>query len=180
MPKHSEFGPFLNTPEPPDLGPATRPGTQSLENLTKALGPTLKSSNVSSERQELIRALVLLWHDHLDAAHRIAQEIDNPDGAFVHGIMHRREPDFANAAYWFRRVGRHPVFAEIAAQTEPIFKSCSQDGMSARLISGGQWNPFGFIEACEEVAGNPGLKQKLLRDIQRVEFKELLRFFEAS
>jgi hypothetical protein len=32
----------------------------------------------------------------------------------VHAIMHRREPDPWNSKYWWRRVGAHPCFPELA------------------------------------------------------------------
>ena len=52
-----------------------------------------------------LRAGLLLWNDALDASHTLSQGIDNPTGAYWHGIMHRREGDLDNAGYWFRRVG---------------------------------------------------------------------------
>src|SRR5256885_5285636 len=107
---------LLRTRELPDLGPRPRTEAQNEADLSLAVDKAITSSKLSVRQKELIRALILLWHDHLDAAHTIAQDIDNPDGAFVHGIMHRREPDHGNAKYWFRRVGDHPVFAEIASR----------------------------------------------------------------
>src|SRR5262245_3566808 len=88
---------LLASPELPGLGPGPRQGIRSRAELESALTNIFAGSTVSSERQELVRALVLLWHDHLDAAHTIAQDIENRDGSFVHGIMHRREPDYGNA-----------------------------------------------------------------------------------
>ena len=108
------FEELLQTPEPADLGPASRAGAQSQPVLNKAIENALATLTLTTEKKDLVRALILLWHDHLDAAHTIAQEIDNADGAFVHGIMHRREPDYGNAKYWFRRVGSHPAFAEMS------------------------------------------------------------------
>ena len=54
-------------------------------------------------------ALVALWHDakgQWDAAHTIAQDIEDPVGAWVHAYLHRKEGDQSNAAYWYRRAGQ--------------------------------------------------------------------------
>jgi len=48
---------------------------------------------------------VWLMHDFLDESHTISQGIATSSGSFWHGIMHRREGDFSNAKYWFRKVG---------------------------------------------------------------------------
>ena len=50
-------------------------------------------------------ALVALWHDgrgDWEAAHRVAQDIDDADGAWVHAYLHRKEGDLSNARYWYR------------------------------------------------------------------------------
>ena len=56
--------------------------------------------------------LVALWHDargDWDAAHRVAQDVDDEEGAWVHAYLHRKEGDDANAGYWYRRAGRSPA-----------------------------------------------------------------------
>jgi len=169
-----ELKEFLETPESARLGPDTRPGVQAQANLEDQLQPLLEASHLSDESRELVRALILLWHDHLDAAHRIAQEIDTADGSFVHGIMHRREPDFGNAAYWFRKVGRHPAYGEIAKRVRPILQTARETDLSASLIRNGTWDPFAFIDACERAYGNPKAGQRVLREIQKEEFAALL------
>jgi hypothetical protein len=61
----------------------------------------------------LSQPLLALWHDakgDWDAAHRVAQDVDDQDGAWVHAYLHRKEGDDSNAAYWYRRAGR-PVCA---------------------------------------------------------------------
>ena len=58
-----------------------------------------------------LAAGLLQIHDFWDASHDAAQRADDQGerefSAYWHGIAHRREPDAGNAAYWFRRVGRH-------------------------------------------------------------------------
>lgn len=54
-------------------------------------------------------ALVALWHDgkgDWDAAHRVAQDVEDESGAWVHAYLHRKEGDESNAAYWYRRAGQ--------------------------------------------------------------------------
>lgn len=64
-------------------------------------------------------ALAALWHDgrgDWDAAHGVAQEIENPDGAWIHAYLHRKEGDAGNAAYWYRRAGK--AVATVSLETE--------------------------------------------------------------
>lgn len=65
------------------------------------------------------QALVALWHDargDWEAAHRLAQDLEDRDGAWVHAYLHRRQGDLGNAAYWYRRalrpVGAGPIEEE--------------------------------------------------------------------
>jgi hypothetical protein len=54
----------------------------------------------------LVRAL---WHDakgDWDQAHKIAQDVDDKGGAWVHAYLHRKEGDLSNAAYWYRQAGQ--------------------------------------------------------------------------
>jgi hypothetical protein len=53
--------------------------------------------------------LTALWHDargDWDAAHGVAQEVDDKAGAWVHAYLHRKEGDLGNAGYWYRRAGQ--------------------------------------------------------------------------
>src|SRR5947209_1350888 len=168
MSKALDLSHFLATDELAGLGPGPRASVQPQPLLEEQVQTLLKPSGLSHEHQELILALVLLWHDHLDAAHVIAQNVEGPDGAFVHGIMHRREPDFGNAAYWFRRVGRHGAFGTIATQAGALL-SGSRPELATKLVPDGNWDPFAFIEACSRAKGAEP-EQRLLRQIQRIEF----------
>src|SRR5437879_4030843 len=145
------FKKLLATPEPPELGPGPRAGIQSEAELNATLDEWLKQAKLPTAKQQLIRALVLLWHDHLEAAHVIAQTIENSDGAFVHGIMHRREPDYGNAKYWFRRVGQHAAFPELGKRVHSFLESKAGANPAEEMAARGQWDPFAFVDACERV-----------------------------
>ncbi len=53
-----------------------------------------------------IQALEIERDGDWDRAHRIVQELDTPEAAWVHAYLHRVEGDLGNAAYWYRRAGR--------------------------------------------------------------------------
>ena len=53
-----------------------------------------------------------LWHDATgdwEHAHTLAQDVESPDGAWVHAYLHRKEGDISNAHYWYRRAQRPPA-----------------------------------------------------------------------
>ena len=172
-----ELKKLLVTPEPAELGPGPRAGVQTADSLARALEASFRSSALPVQRQALLRALVLLWHDHLDAAHEIAQNIPDSDGAFVHGIMHRREPDYGNAKYWFRRVGKHRAFPELARRAGPLLENEPARKLQPQLIPGGEWDAFAFVDACERAARKPMELANQMRELQRVETAVLLDCF---
>lgn len=67
--------------------------------------------------------LLALWHDahgDWDEAHRVAQDVDDEDGAWVHGYLHRKEGDHGNAGYWYRRAGRSPARGTLEEEWDAI------------------------------------------------------------
>lgn len=136
---------LLATPEPPELGPGPRKGVLS----EKTLNDELKKIGAD----ELLRAAVLVWHDHLDSAHKIVQNIETPNGSYIHAIIHRREPDYSNSKYWFRRVGDHPCFDELSIALQQ------------------KWNPVAFVDAC---ARGDKKEESRLREIQATELRLLI------
>ena len=52
-----------------------------------------------------VKARLWLLADDLGTCHKICQNIATPLGSAWHAIMHRREGDFFNSLYWWRRVG---------------------------------------------------------------------------
>lgn len=167
---------LLQTPELPDLGPGPRLGRIDLASLDAAFQKALTGSKILETNRELIRSTIYLWHDHLDASHTISQSIENPDGSYLHGIMHRREPDYWNSKYWFRRVGQHPCFAELASEAEKLLSSKGDEALAPKLLSKGKWDPFAFVDECERVAALPKTDPQVqaLREIQALEFRVFL------
>src|SRR6266480_6310439 len=167
---------LMATPALPALGPGPRAGILPLPELCQKLDEFLSRSAVPSSVHPSIRAAVLLWHDHLDASHHIAQDIPGPDGSLLHGIMHRREPDYSNAKYWFQRVGKHACFAQLGQKAATLLETRNEAGLHADLVRAGEWDPFAFIDACARATRGPELvaKRQLLGAIQAMEFELLL------
>jgi hypothetical protein len=171
---------LIETRSLPDLGPESRPGVETVASLNKKLDAILRESKAGPEPQQLVRALVALWHDHLDTAHTLAQEVEGPDGAFVHGIMHRREPDYGNAAYWFRRVGQHAAFPEIGKRVSSIPDINSNPKTYSSLFPPSGWEPFAFINLCQQYARGSDSVRNVLRKIQAIETEVLLEQFSKE
>ena len=118
-------------------------------------------------------ALLLLYNDDLEESHTLSQGIPSATGSYWHGIMHRREPDYPNAGYWFRKVGEHPLFPAVfdRAQSTVDF-SASPDGAAVRdeLLRNGVWDPYWFIGRCEHAGQND---RAVLEAIQRAELDTL-------
>jgi hypothetical protein len=121
-----------------------------------------------------LAAGLLQIHDFWEDSHTAAQEADDAGehrfAPYWHGIAHRREPDAGNAAYWFRRVRRHPVFPALAERARGVVGS--ED--SAILGKDGQsWDPFAMIRLCVEARAGAD-RARLAEELQHVELALLL------
>ena len=116
---------------------------------------------------------VWLLYDYLEESHVISQGVDTASGSYWHAIMHRREGDFSNAKYWFRRVGDHAIFGTLAQRAARIAEDDPQTDAVDRLASGGPWDPFGFVDLCQSATGGlPDVIQECER-IQQAEWELL-------
>jgi hypothetical protein len=117
-----------------------------------------------------------LWHDWLDESHTISQGLENATGSFWHAIMHRREGDFSNSKYWYRRVGAHPSFSVIAANAADLVNPEPADKSVFRLIVNG-WDPFAFVDLIEAIHLKPNdMRRPLAVSLQRLEWRMLFDF----
>lgn len=143
-----------------------------LEDGAAARIPKHKPGELFPDARSPLGAMSGLWmyHGRLDEAHGIAQDLNTIDGSFWHGIMHRREPDPGNAGYWFRRVGRHPVFPALRDAAAAIAARYAGGG----FVVGAEWDPFAWIEFWERARRSPASDAARLADqIQRVEWELL-------
>ena len=66
--------------------------------------------------------LALWWADKGDweRAHKIVQDEETPDAAWVHAYLHRVEGDLGNARYWYRQAKREPASGALKAEWSAI------------------------------------------------------------
>lgn len=120
-------------------------------------------------------ALAGLWlyFSRFEQAHEIAQNDHSPEGSFWHAILHRQEPDSGNSAYWFRRVGTHPVFPALAAETAQIIRRYPEAEFRPTV----KWDPYGFILFVERARQQPGSPSETAAlEIQRAEWQLLFDY----
>jgi hypothetical protein len=111
----------------------------------------------------LLRAGLYLYFSCWKEAHELVDDLETPDGCYWHAIVHRQEPDPGNSGYWFRRVGRHPIFPALRARAAEI-----------GVDLGPEWDPIGFIEYCEKARTQPGSDaERRAREVQRAEWQLL-------
>ncbi len=167
------FAPLLDTnrDRPLDAGspdPERRPQLAALD-LRRAFA---EHRLIDDRMGQACLAAVWLLHDFLDDSHTLSQSIETADGSFWHGIMHRREGDFSNAKYWFRRVGVHPVFHPLQQAARTLASQVAAPAADTILATGSNWDPFAFVDLCEQAARRGGADD-LLRSIQRAEWELL-------
>jgi hypothetical protein len=137
--------------------------------------PLVKTGAVPSEISEMVKRLqapasvqsgLYLYCGCWDAAHSAADSVENPDGYFWHAIVHRQEPDSANAGYWFHKTGKHPIFPALAAEAS-----------RANYPSASEWDPLAFVEYCESARRCPGsTEEHLAMAIQLIEWQLLFDY----
>lgn len=136
------------------------PRVEALDPLNALAGELTLLGGPIHDKPSALACLSALWlrFDHFDKSHSISQDLENQDGSYWHGIAHRREGDFANACYWFRRVGTHRVEASISSLLQ------EKKLVSKRTI----FSPSAFTRMVEQREN-----EKCLVDIQNLEWRFL-------
>lgn len=117
-----------------------------------------------------------MYHDYLDEAHRIVQNIPTPTGSYWHAIMHRRETDFSNSKYWFRKVGDHPVFAAVHTAATKCMREVDPREAAPSLLTSSGWDPMAFVDLCEACLRGRSPSETVARRIQQSEWASLFDF----
>ncbi len=114
-------------------------------------------TDVDDSARSLCQSGLWLLAGDLDRSHDISQKSESAEGSFWHGIMHRREGDFGNAKYWFRRVGAHPLFEQLAELTGGVYA-----------------DPYDFIDDCSRAVGQGGEPEQGCLLAQWIEWQALM------
>jgi hypothetical protein len=70
-----------------------------------------------------IHALEVEQAGDWDRAHRIVQEINTAEAAWIHAYLHRVEGDLGNAAYWYRRAGKPECTAPLEEEWKELVQA---------------------------------------------------------
>ena len=125
-----------------------------------------------ARNSEAAMAGLWLYFSCFEEAHQIAQESNSPDCELWHAILHRQEPDSGNAAYWFRKVGTHPIYSALAQQAVRILEKLPDAEFRT-----GRWDPFAFVAFCERARSQPGsVQERAALEIQRAEWQILFDY----
>ena len=162
------------------LGPSDR--RADLAAALKGLTPEgLVAEGHAADADAATALLAGLWllSGDLDRSHHWSQSLETPDGSYWHGIMHRREGDFGNAKYWFRRAGRHPIHGPLAEAARTILVEAGPHAAGtlgpdlARLGEMSAWDAAAFVDAVER-AVRDGTGADACRAIAAAEWRLLM------
>ena len=96
----------------------------TIEQFRKSLTQTVPPPGTSN-------GLRAMWEDakgNWDAAHAIAQEIEDATGSWIHAYLHRKEGDLGNAGYWYRRAGQSVAHDTLEEEWERIVSALLRTG----------------------------------------------------
>jgi hypothetical protein len=110
-----------------------------------------------------------LYFNCFEEAHQLADSCGSAEGFLWHAILHRQEGDLGNAAYWFRKAGKHPIYESLS----PVVTAITRRYPVAEFRAG-RWDPYAFLSFWERAVRQPGSQQEAAaKEIQRAEWQLL-------
>lgn len=156
------------------LGPGT-PVKAAYEPLRSLTADSLSTRPVQ-DREMAEACLSGLWllYNYLDQSHTISQNLPSSSGSYWHGIMHRREPDYPNAKYWFRRTGHHPAMAALATEATALAAGTQLDRYT-QFLSAPDWDAMAMVDACQAAETGQCGQVELLQHVAQAEWTLLFQ-----
>jgi len=85
-----------------------------------------KSSLQEQQPPPVAVLLQALWYEakgDWEKSHELAQDVNTPDGSWVHAYLHRKEGDQFNAQYWYNRAKQKMPEYSLEKEWEEIVKT---------------------------------------------------------
>ena len=73
--------------------------------------------------QNISAYLQALWYErkgNWGKAHQLIQDINDPNAAWIHAFLHRKEGDISNADYWYHRAGKKRPMISLEKEWDEI------------------------------------------------------------
>lgn len=155
----------LSAGEPPPLLPSA-PRDRGVIAAIEEIEPALVANG---DHGRCLCAALYLLGDDLEASHRLSQQGSHPVAMYLHGVMHRREGDFDNACYWFRRSPDHAMHATLLEFARTAAIEYPRQPFSRWVMQATAWDPRRFVRLVQ-ADPNP----EVLRAVQRRELELLV------
>ncbi len=152
------------------LAPASELAHEGLSLLRRtATADLFDEPPADLEFADCVRGAAFLYFSALDDSHRVSQQIGSATGSLLHGVMHRQEPDYSNAKYWFRRTGKHELYPTLRA--EALRLPLEDDRLRKAIASQPDWDALWFVDVCERAVGGDSALESDAVEIQRLEWR---------
>jgi hypothetical protein len=165
--------------------PIPSPRRDWLREHLVAFDPKSAGADPKSVGSVALRAGLFQWHDYLEESHELSQSIEGEGegrlGDYWHAIMHRREPDDSNAKYWFRQIGKQPIWRELRLAADALLEESAVPSAAkwrTRLSPNLNWDPFAFVDLCSEARADE--ESELARNVRQIQLAEMSLLLEFT